>query len=157
MAFEVWAPSDFAWVAERAEEELRILESHHPHRFDSLKHELASLLSEAHSVLLLWPPASGTHGAGVGTTSYASACTAESSSYNIVRKRKSIGCGREMGTELSGIESGACRCSGDGGGDGEDPWMDGADAAIDKARACLRRIREVKKVIRPADARGAAA
>ncbi|XP_049935684.1 uncharacterized protein LOC126410406 isoform X2 [Nymphaea colorata] len=158
MAFEVWTPSDYAWVAERAHEELRILESHHPHHFGSLKHELASLLSEAQSFLLLWPPSSCSRPADVDSISCASACTAESSSYRIARKSKSIDVGREMGAELSAIEGRACECSSSGGGDdGGDGWMDGADAAIDKARECLRRIREVKEVIRPTATHAAAA
>ncbi|KAL4186124.1 hypothetical protein AMTRI_Chr09g12680 [Amborella trichopoda] len=116
---------DCEWVAEQAREELQKLESDHPNRFGFLKKEFQALLTQAN------PPAS-------------SATTAVSTN----RKRKAIDkdyCyngdnnnGRKCKHKKRKKEEKEERSRG----------RDSADSAIERAQACLNKLRQFKDFIK---------
>ncbi|XP_038973882.1 uncharacterized protein LOC120105464 [Phoenix dactylifera] len=114
-----------SWVTERAAEELQLLERQHPNRFDYLKLELKSIISQP-----------------ICCPSSSPAATQVSSN----RKRK----GGEMQEEGSdGWEQRKVQKSSTDteqqGGEVDEKCEDRVEAAIKRAEACLKRIRQLKQ------------
>lgn len=116
-------------MIEKAKEELEMLETHHPDRFDYLKHELKSFIFLLQSQLLLDP---------LPTTS--SATTQASTSM----KRKRVCLKRRK------LEDGGWECNDKSEfeyGKRGRRETDRVDVVLEKAQACLRKIQEFKTSI----------
>ncbi|EHA8591287.1 hypothetical protein COCNU_scaffold040990G000010 [Cocos nucifera] len=108
-----------SWMVERATEELQLLEAQHPNRFDYLKLELKSIISQP-----------------ICCPSPSPATTQVSSS----RKRR--------GGEMRGEEQKVQKSSSDSerqGGEVDGKCEDRVEIAIKRAQACLKRIRQLKQ------------
>ncbi|XP_078162141.1 uncharacterized protein LOC144557443 [Carex rostrata] len=127
MAFE-------SWIEEIAKEELKKLENQHPNRFNYLKTELKSLISEPklEPFFILPEP--------ISLYSNDFLPTQESSN----RKRK-FDCGTVHNEEFKKKKTRkeACSMHGDG------RMKDKVEIVIERAKACLERIRMVKKSLIP--------
>ncbi|XP_010918419.1 uncharacterized protein [Elaeis guineensis] len=114
-----------SWMVERATEELQLLEAQHPNRFDYLKLELKSIISQP-----IFCPSS-------------SPATTQVSSN---RKRKG---GEMRGEGSDGWEQQRVQKSSSGseqqGGEVDGKCGDRVEIAIKRAQACLKRIRRLKQ------------
>ncbi|KAL5983052.1 hypothetical protein ACLOJK_017132 [Asimina triloba] len=119
------------WIIEQAREELQMLESQHPNRFDYLKLELKALVSHS-SCFSASSPSLPSH----PDVSLSTSARTEVSSNRKKRKGRDF---RQSGAKFqkSRLNAGGC-------GDGS---KDRADIAIERAEECLRKIREMKEVL----------
>ncbi|KAK8948267.1 hypothetical protein KSP40_PGU004440 [Platanthera guangdongensis] len=107
------------WMTERAMEELNTLEARHPDQFDYLKLELRSLISD--------------HDLGPSPPNIITPASSAGTQASSNRKRREAGLGD--GDLGFGLEKKRLKSS----------TENRADMAIERARACLRRIRLVKE------------
>ncbi|XP_044476282.1 uncharacterized protein LOC123203878 [Mangifera indica] len=109
-------------MIEQAKEELQILETFHPNRFDYLKLELKSfifLLQSQHNNDLIYHPSSST-------------ATTQASTNNRKRKKVGLRCrNEELKHKFQKVF-------------GEFKGRDRIDLVLEKAQSCLRKIQEVK-------------
>ncbi|XP_028553122.1 uncharacterized protein LOC110099655 [Dendrobium catenatum] len=107
-----------SWMTERAKEELKSLEARHPSRFDYLKLELQSLISD-YDLNPSFPDLISSSSPGTQVSS------------NRKRRRGDL-CDEDLGF---GLEKKKMK------------WLpeDRAEVAIERAKACLRRLQLVKE------------
>ncbi|WOL06011.1 hypothetical protein Cni_G14743 [Canna indica] len=136
-----------SWLAEKAREELELLEAQHPTRFNYLKHELKSLISQPESCAQLLYCAAPT--ASDDDDDAFAPASAAPTQVSTNRKRKSEWSKdhdehseshrKDMAQKPSSV-------SGQRGGEGSyKKSCYSVEAAIRRAEACLERIQQVKQ------------
>ncbi|KAG6503657.1 uncharacterized protein LOC121986766 [Zingiber officinale] len=140
MAFE-------SWLAEKAREELEVLEAKHPSRFHRLKLELQSLISHPDSCAqLFFCPASAARDDDDNALSFTPTSTAPTQvSSNRKRKIKWREEEEQEGHHRKNKEMKASAAARVGDGSGKKSRSSSVEAAIRRAEACLEMIRKVKQ------------